>query len=202
MGTNCYIVENEATRECVVIDPGVYSDKIREHLKGGGLKTVAVLLTHGHFDHIMGLQKLLKDFPVPVYAYRAEAELLADKRLNMSALVTLGRGYVFTGAKYVSDNEVLELAGIRFRVLHTPGHTAGSCCYYVEDENVLFSGDTLFRGSAGRTDFPTGDAEALKASIRERLYTLPEATKVYPGHREATDIASEKAGGFYSPAGE
>ena len=161
------------------------------HIRDTGLQVRAVLLTHGHFDHIMGLDELLKEFPVPVYAHEAEAELLGDARLNSSAGM-YGRGYTFTKAEYLKDGQVVTIAGFEIRVIHTPGHTAGGCCYYIPAEGVLISGDTLFHASIGRTDLPTGSSSQLVRSVRERLLVLPEETKVYPGHMEETTIGYEK----------
>ncbi|MDD2979346.1 MAG: MBL fold metallo-hydrolase [Hespellia sp.] len=193
-GTNCYVVENEKTKECVIVDPGDGPQRALAYLKEAELVPVAVLLTHGHFDHIMGLDSVLADYQIPVYAFEKEAELLRDERLNAS--VGFGTRYAFDGAEFLSDNQKLELAGYTFQVIYTPGHTIGGCCFYVESEGVLFSGDTLFQASVGRSDLPTGSAGQLIRSIEERLMVLPEDTKVYPGHMEETSIAYEKA---YNP---
>ncbi len=191
VGTNCYIVRNEALKECFVIDPAVCPPELVSHIKKEGLSVKAVLLTHGHFDHIMGLDDFLKEFPVPVYACEAEKELLESAELNSSRGM-FGSPYIFSRAEYVSDRQVLHIAGFEIRVIHTPGHTAGGCCYHIPEENVLFSGDTLFRASVGRTDLPTGSMGELVRSVREKLMVLPEETKVYPGHMEETTIGYEK----------
>ena len=190
VGTNCYVVSNEETSECFLIDPGAYSDKMITYIRENALKPQAVLLTHGHFDHIMGLDEVLKQFSVPVYAQEQEEILLKDASYNAS--VSYGQAYTFSGASYIKDGQVLELAGMKIRVIHTPGHTIGGCCYYIEAENVLFSGDTLFHDSVGRTDFPTGSQSQLVRSIREKLLDLPEETVVYPGHMSETTIGHEK----------
>lgn len=190
IGTNCYLVSNEETGECVLIDPGAYSSDITAYIRGEGLKLQAILLTHGHFDHIMGIDGFLKDFPVPVYAHAKEAVLLTDASMNASQ--EFGRQYTYSGASYLEEGQTLDLAGMHFQVIHTPGHTIGGCCYYLEQEKVLFSGDTLFRESLGRTDFPTGDGVQIMRSIREKLFILPEETVVYPGHMESTTIGDEK----------
>ena len=191
VGTNCYLVVNEEEKQCILIDPAVYSGEIAEQIRREGLDLRAILLTHGHFDHIMGIDGFRKEFPeIPVYAHREEEALLRDASMNAS--LELGRQYTFSGAAYVEDDDVLDLAGMQFRVIHTPGHTIGGCCYYLQEEKVLFSGDTLFRESIGRTDFPTGNGGQLMRSIREKLFTLPEETAVYPGHMERTTIGDEK----------
>ena len=191
VGTNCYIVRNDDTDECFVTDPAACPLELVGHIRREGLNVKAVLLTHGHFDHIMGLDDFLKEFPVPVYAFSEEKPLLESAELN-SSLGMFGRPYTFSGAEYVSDGQILHIAGFEIRVIHTPGHTAGGCCYYIPAENVLISGDTLFRASVGRTDLPTGSMGDLVRSVREKLFVLPEETKVYPGHMEETTIGYEK----------
>ena len=191
VGTNCYIVRNEDTDECFVTDPAACPPELVGHIRKEGLNVKAVLLTHGHFDHIMGLDDFLKEFPVPVYAFSEEKPLLESAELN-SSLGMFGRPYTFSGAEYVSDGQILHIAGFEIRVIHTPGHTAGGCCYYIPAENDLISGDTLFRASVGRTDLPTGSMGDLVRSVREKLFVLPEETKVYPGHMEETTIGYEK----------
>jgi len=191
VGTNCYLVVNEEEKQCILIDPAVYSGEIAEQIRREGLDLRAILLTHGHFDHIMGIDGFRKEFPeIPVYAHREEEALLKDASMNAS--LEFGRQYTFSGAVYAEDGDVLDLAGMQFRVIHTPGHTIGGCCYYLQEEKVLFSGDTLFQESIGRTDFPTGNGGQLMRSIREKLFTLPEETAVYPGHMERTTIGDEK----------
>lgn len=190
VSTNCYLVIHEETRQCVLIDAAVYSSEITEQIRREGLDFRGILLTHGHFDHIMGIDGFVKEFPgLPVYAHREEAVLLTDATMNASA--DFGRPYTYSGASYTEDGGHLELAGLRFQVIHTPGHTIGGCCYYLPGEKVLFSGDTLFRESIGRTDFPTGNSRQLIDSVQKKLFTLPEDTVVYPGHMEATTIGDE-----------
>ncbi len=191
VGTNCYIAANEKTKECFIVDPAACPPEFISYIKNSGLDVKAVLLTHGHFDHIMGLDRLLEEFPVPVYAHEAEKELLGDAKLNAS-LSMYGQGYIFSDARYVADGQELKTAGEKIRVIYTPGHTIGGCCYYLPEENVLFSGDTLFKASVGRTDLPTGSMGQLVRSIKEKLFLLPDETKVYPGHMDETSIGYEK----------
>lgn len=190
IGTNCYIVINEETKECFVTDPAACLPELVSHIRSTGLKVQAVLLTHGHFDHIMGIDGFVREFPVPVYAHEAEKELLENAQLNSSAMY--GMGYTYSGAEYLKDGQVLTIAGFEIHVIYTPGHTAGGCCYYIPAEHVLISGDTLFHASIGRTDLPTGSSSQLVRSVREKLMVLPEETKVYPGHMEETTIGYEK----------
>lgn len=191
VGTNCYIVSNVETKECFVIDMAACPPEMISHIKNAGLTVKAVFLTHGHFDHIMGVDGFLREFPVPVYACEAEKELLENAQLNASSSM-LGQTYTFSNAQYLSSRQNLKIAGTVIQVIATPGHTVGGCCYYMPEENVLFSGDTLFRSSVGRTDLPTGSMGQLVNSVREKLLVLPEETKVYPGHMEETTIGYEK----------
>ncbi len=190
IGTNSYLMINEDTNACILVDPAAFSKEIEETMRKEQLQLVAILLTHGHFDHIMGVDDVLVQYDVPVYAHKEEKELLTDATKNLSAMY--GKGYTFPNACYVEDGEELEVAGFLFQVIYTPGHTKGGCCYYCSKEGVLFSGDTLFCGSVGRTDFPTGSSSMLIRSVEEKLMVLPENTKVYPGHMDETTIAFEK----------
>lgn len=191
IGTNCYLVINEETKETVMVDPGAYPEKVKNAVKEQGLKLKAVLLTHAHFDHIMGLSDVMEDVKVPVYVEEADLPMMTDGESNLSSAYVRG-GYRFEEAVPVSDGQQLEIAGFQFRVIHTPGHTPGGCCYYMEQEGVLFSGDTLFQTSVGRSDFPGGSASALVRSVKEKLLVLPEETHVYPGHMEEMTIGYEK----------
>ena len=190
VGTNCYLLCNMDIKECVLIDPADSQDEISRMIDESGCSLKGILLTHGHFDHIMGLDALLEEYPVPVYVHEAEKGLIADPKTNLS--LTYTNGYVFEDATYVTDGQKIAAAGVTFEVLFTPGHTSGGCCYYAETENMLFSGDTLFRCSVGRSDLPTGDETTLIRSIKEKLLVLPENTVVYPGHMAATTIQTEK----------
>ena len=190
-GANCYVVRNEDTRECFVVDLPLCPPELVGHIKKEGLAVQAVLLTHGHVDHILGISDFLKEFPVPVYAHAEEEEFLNDPNMNLS--VNYDGSYIFKDAEYLKYNRVISLAGYKIHVIHTPGHTPGGCCYYIPSEKVVFTGDTLFQNSIGRSDFPAGDGEELIRSIRENLLVLPDDTKVYPGHMDETTIAFEKA---------
>ena len=187
--TNCFIVTDEETGISAVIDPGFISDELFDRIKE--LKKVdAILLTHGHFDHIWGANELRRLSGAPIYAYEEEKKVCENAAMNVSDQA--GRPETVIPDHYVKDGELLEFAGMRFRLIATPGHTAGSCCYYMEEEKILFSGDTLFEGSVGRTDFPTGSMSSLVRSIKDKLLVLPEDVTVYPGHGEKTTIGDEK----------
>lgn len=190
ISTNCYLVINKDTKQAVVIDPAACPSYLMSHIKSEGLKIEAILLTHGHFDHIMGIDGFLSEFDVPVYVHEEDADAMEDPVLNQSSTYT--SGYTFGKARYLRDRQTLELAGYTFQVIHTPGHTKGGCCYYVASEGVLFSGDTLFQNSVGRTDFVNSSTSDLVHSIREKLFLLPDDTMVYPGHMGETKIGHEK----------
>ena len=190
LATNCYLVANEETGELVIIDPADEAERIIARVRQMNARPVAILLTHGHFDHIGAVTSLQKTFAIPVCAMTEEQELLQNAQKNLSGLY--GKPVMVQADRFLRDGEKVQLAGFSFAVLHTPGHTVGGCCYYCKEEQVLFSGDTLFHGSVGRTDFPTGSMGMLHDSIHRKLFVLPAETAVYPGHGEATDIAYEK----------
>lgn len=188
--TNCFFLINEDTKEVLVIDPADYAQKIIEWMKSENLKPVAILLTHGHFDHIMGVEGIRKEYGIPVYASRDEVDVLAKPQLNVSTM--MGAYLSMKADELFADGDVLELAGMKLKVISTPGHTIGSVCFYIEEEKVLISGDTLFEASVGRTDFPTGSSRQLIESIKTRLFILPDDTSVFPGHGGTTSIGYEK----------
>ena len=190
VGTNCYFLINTQTQETVIIDPADDAPMLSAKLKEKNLKPAAILLTHGHYDHIMAVEELRKEYGIPVIAHEEEKQILENPRGNLSTMI--GMPFTVKADRFVKDEELLVTAGFSIRVLHTPGHTIGGCCYYLADENLLFSGDTLFWESVGRTDFPTGSMSALVRSIKEKLMVLPESTRVYPGHMGTTTIADEK----------
>ena len=192
MSTNCYLLINEETKELVVVDPATCPDYLVSHVKSNGYIPKAIFLTHAHFDHVMGIDGWVKEFNVPVYLHEEETTILADPKLNLSYM--FGTNYSYNQVRELKDGQLLEVAGLEFQVIHTPGHTAGGCCYYEEAEGVLMSGDTLFYRSVGRSDFPTGDMMTLVSSIREKLFCLPDDVMVYPGHDRVTSIADEKMG--------
>lgn len=188
--TNCYYVYREGSQEVVFIDPGDRGVQIYEALKQKGLQVGAILLTHGHFDHIWGANDLRRMSGARIYAYEGERDVFGDANLNVSA--EAGRPETVDVDVYEKDGAVLTLCGMTFRLIATPGHTHGSCCYYMEEEKVLFVGDTLFEGSVGRTDLPTGSMGTLVRSIKDKLLVLPDEVAVYPGHGDETTIGEEK----------
>ncbi len=188
--TNCYFVYEEGSSRVIVFDPADKGDYIFNGLKEKGFAVEAILLTHGHFDHIWGVEQLRELSGAKVYAYEGEKELCEDASLNVSK--GAGRACTVKADEYVKDGEEITAAGISCRLIATPGHTGGSCCYYFENDKILISGDTLFQESVGRTDLPTGSMSMLVRSVKEKLLPLPEEVKVYPGHGESTTIGYEK----------
>lgn len=190
VATNVYLGINTETKEAFLVDPADHAGDIAKWIQNADVTLKAILLTHGHFDHIGAASALQTQYSIPVCAMQEEQEILLDAQKNLSGLY--GRPITVKADRFFKDGETLHLAGFSFTALHTPGHTVGGCCYYCAEEQVLFSGDTLFHGSVGRTDFPTGSMGMLHDSIHRKLFPLPAETIVYPGHGEATDIAYEK----------
>lgn len=199
LATNCIVLWQEGDSACVVVDPGMSSDEgvheLTDFLRLRKLVPAAVLLTHGHFDHVWGVEKFLEQFSVPVYMHPADKGILADGTSVFKGMQSFKAFCHDFPTVDIADGSVLELAGMVWTVLHTPGHTSGSVCYYSAPDNILLSGDTLFAGSIGRTDLG-GDYDQLMQSIREKLLVLPGDTDVVPGHGQPTSIASE---GMHNP---
>ena len=187
---NCYIVQAEGRDDCVVIDPGDEYPKLRRALEGR--RVAAILLTHGHFDHIMAAGEMARDFGAPVYVGAEDAELLNDiEKCDYTGMLGLARADwpVIDAAPF---DQALSTCGMDFTILPTPGPSRGSVCLYLKDEAVLFSGDTLFRAGYGRLDLYEGKMGDMLRSLKG-LFALPGAVRVYPGHGEATTIGEEKA---------
>lgn len=201
LGTNCALIWAEGSPACLVADPGMSSDEgerqLTAFLEEHGLVPEAILLTHGHFDHVWGVERLLKYHPVPVNLHPADRFLLLDGASafpgGMGSIKSMCHDFPTVD---VADGELLQFACAQVRVLHTPGHSPGSVCYWFPSDNLLLSGDTLFAGSIGRSDLAGGDYDQLMASIREKLLVLPGEADVIPGHGQPTTLARE---GMYNP---
>lgn len=188
--TNCYFAVNVTTKEMFVVDPGASAQLLADKIQECGYKPAAILLTHGHFDHAGAAEELSELLHVKIYALEAERDTLEEPGYNLSGMS--GKAERYHADVYLRDEQIINLAGFSIRVFHTPGHTPGGCCYYIPREDVVFSGDTLFCQSVGRTDFPGGSMSRIVQSIREKLLKLPEHTEVYPGHMDNTTIGQER----------
>lgn len=188
--TNCYFAINEQTKEMIIVDPGGQADVLVKQIEKLEVNPVAILLTHGHFDHVDAVAEMKAAYGTNVYILETERKTLENPGVNLSGM--MGVQEIYHADHFLKDGEELELAGFRIIALHTPGHTVGSACYYLPEEMTLFSGDTLFCESVGRSDFPGGSASALIQSIREKLMELPDSVKVCPGHESETTIGNER----------
>jgi len=188
----CYFVTNKETREVIIIDPGGEADMLMQMLKENGLKPVAILLTHSHYDHIGAAEELRTAFDIPVYAWIDEKDYFGDSYYDFDE--SFNGNIVANNITWLDDEDTpLEIAGFSVRAIHTPGHTAGSACYYIESESILFSGDTMYRLSSTAINANTGgDNSALIDTYLNKLYTLPDETRIYPGHGDNTNIGFEK----------
>ena len=200
LGTNCVVLWMEGTSACTIVDPGMSSDEgetqLMDFLEGNALVPDAILLTHGHFDHVWGVERILARYPVPVYMHPLDKGILADGASVFRGMQSFAMFKHSFPTVDIEDGSTVSTGGVSWKVLHTPGHTPGGVCYYSEAHNLLLSGDTLFAGSIGRTDLLGGDYDALMSSIREKLLPLPGVTDVIPGHGQPTTIARE---GMYNP---
>jgi len=193
MGQNIYLYYCKLSGEGVLIDAGCNeadSSDIAAFLQEKGITVNAILLTHGHFDHIIAADKMRAITNAEIYCHCAEKLMLADHELNLSTMIK--KKLSVTPDKVLQDGDTFRFGNTALEILHTPGHTPGGVCYYDRENSNLFTGDTLFRESVGRTDFPQSNSKTLKKSIAEKLLTLPGNTNVYPGHGPSTTITHEK----------
>ncbi len=191
LDVNTYVVSNDETKECFIVDVGCASSILR-FLNEKQLKCTHILITHGHFDHILGVAELKEATNAKVCIHEYDEKGLYDERINLSSMA----GSFVAPSKadiILRDGDELKIIGKKIKVLHTPGHSMGGVCFVMEDEKIIFSGDTLFRLSVGRTDFDNCDEKALFDSIEQKLFTLDGDYTVYPGHMRATTLNDEKA---------
>lgn len=236
--TNCYFFINDDTKEAVIIDPGPEAEELITSIERKKIYISAILLTHGHSDHVNGAEGLRKEIIksgyyfkninksdslenvevskgdkdssfqndkmneedesllLPIYASELEKETLSNPSINVSPMI-VGILKKYRADIFLHDGEELSFCGTKIKVLSTPGHTMGGCSYYIPDAGAVFSGDSLFFDSIGRTDFPGGSTSALVHSVKEKLFTLPDDTKVYTGHGPETSIGFEKKNNPY-----
>ena len=188
--TTCYIISNE--NKAIVVDPAANANQIIRYLGTKKLELEAVLLTHGHFDHIGAVNELVAKYQVPIYAHKKEQEYFENPEVNLSPMIyerlILNKDFEY---RFIADQEMIDCLGLRVKAFHVPGHTTGSLCYYFESVELVFTGDTLFKHSIGRTDFIYGNHDQLVKGIRGKLLSLPPHTLVYPGHGECTTVEEE-----------
>ena len=188
--TNCYILTDETTGAAAVIDPGFESDSLTNEIISTGIQNVKmILLTHGHFDHIMGVSAIKKLTGAKVYIYSDDMLFITDNSLNLSSMFPIEPLKAFYSDVSLRDDDKIKLGNLSIQVLHTPGHTVGSCCYVVE--NAVFTGDTLMKCSCGRTDFPTGSYPQIIESLK-RLGNIEGDYHIYPGHENETTLEYER----------
>lgn len=186
---NCYIVHD--SENCIIIDPGDEPEKIINYIKNSGMKPLAIFNTHGHFDHIGAVKKLKEEFGIKFYIHENDV-FLVKEAASHGVFFGFMNVEIPEVDEYVKDGDEYRFGELSFNVIHTPGHSPGGVCYYFEKENIIFSGDTLFELSIGRTDFPYGDIDELIHSIKNKLFILGNDVIVYPGHGEKTTIKKER----------
>ena len=189
--TNVFVAYNKETLECLIVDPSAQAQSIIKVIEENKLKPSAILLTHGHFDHIMAVNDLVEKYKIKVYISKNDEAMLGDS-YKSGGKSFIGHGYVAKADFLLNDGDVIRLLDEDIKFIATPGHTKGSGCYYIESEKILFSGDTVFREDCGRTDLYGGDNPTIIRSIYDKVLTLPEDVNILPGHMDMTTVGHEK----------
>lgn len=187
--TNCYLLGCKKTNQAIIIDPGYDSKRIIKEITKLNLIPQSIILTHAHGDHIGAVPDLVKRYNIPVYIHPHDQDLLSDSMLNLTAIL-LSKGVLITSSRKLKDQDKIKAGTLEIEVIHTPGHTRGGIS--LKCQNVIFSGDTLFQGSIGRTDLPGGSHQQLLTSIKDRLLVFPDDTIIYPGHGPTTNLGQER----------
>lgn len=191
LGVNCYLLADSQTKEGVVVDPGAEPELILAAVKANGIKVTSILNTHGHFDHIGGNRALAETTGAPLMIHREDEPFFSRAALSAKMYGLMAEDSPAPGG-YFADGDIIRFGSHEIRVIHTPGHSPGGSCFYLEKDCILISGDSLFAESIGRTDLPGGSQAQLVGAIRAKLLSLPETVKVFPGHGPATTIGHEK----------
>lgn len=188
-GANCYIIVDESTNKSIIIDPGGDGQGLIDFIDKNNLNVEYIVLTHGHADHIGGVTELKDNLKVPIMAHSDELDLLMDSYKNLSSQM-FPQPIEIEPSVLVNDGDKLNIGNLQIEIIHTPGHTKGGMCLKIDDN--IFTGDTLFKGSVGRSDFPGGNSALLIDSIRDKLLIFSDDTKIWPGHGESTTVGEEK----------
>lgn len=195
LGENSFIISDE-TGECIFIDPGFYYEEefqeITDYIRNNKLKPVKITNTHCHFDHILGVEFVRKEFNIPFYAHEAD-EFWVERVVDQGQMFGFEINPVSPIDQFLKENEFVEFGNTKLKIIHVPGHSPGHVVFYNEPESVLIAGDVLFYGSIGRTDLPGGNYETLISGIKNKLFPLPDNTKVYCGHGPETTLGFEKS---------
>lgn len=195
MGQNIYLYFNETTREGVLIDAGDSEAEIARILEKNGVKLKAILLTHGHYDHIASANEIRELTGAKIYCHPQEQQFLTSPEMNLS--IRFRKILNVPPDGLLDESDIFEVGSAKLNVIHTPGHTPGGLCFYDEENKNLFTGDTLFHTSIGRSDLPLGNLDVLVKGIKEKLLSLPDDVQVFPGHGESSTIAFEKKNNPY-----